>query len=306
MTTSEALGEILHNCLGQWLHNIAAAKDGRDVEGVHQLRIAARRCRSALSLFTEAIGRDARVAWNDRLKAVITTTGRARELDVFLTETLPEVARHQTGEDEAALAALARCAEIERAAGYTEVRALLDSRAHADLVLDLAIWVALERWREDASEDGRQILESPIIDLARRLLEKRHKRVRKLGRHFTRLSDAERHQVRLALKKLRYGVEFLGGLFPGRAAKRYGKAASALQDVLGQLNDRAETHVLLAGLGSGVADQSIAERLDVQRGIGFMLGAQAGGLTAQRAAAEQAWEAFMAQPLFWHSSGDGT
>lgn len=304
MTASEALGAILRNCLGQWLQNIAAAKDGRDIEGVHQLRIAARRCRSALSLFTEAIGRDARVAWNDRLKAVITATGRARELDVFLTETLPAVARDQTGEDQAALAALARCAEVERAGGYTEVRALLESRAHADLVLDLAIWVGLGRWLESASEDGRQILASPIIELARRLLEKRHKRVRKLGRHFARLSDAERHQVRLALKKLRYGVEFLGGLFPGKAAKRYGKAAGALQDVLGQLNDQAETHVLLAGLGRGVADQPIAERLDVQRGIGFMLGCQAGGLTAQRAAAEQAWQAFMEQPLFWHASGD--
>ena len=110
--------------------------------------------------------------------------------------------------------------------------------------------------------------------------------------------------MRLALKKLRYGVEFLGGLFPAKAARRYGKAAAALQDVLGQLNDQAETHVLLAGLGRGVPARPIGERLDVQRGIGFMLGWQARSLTAQRAAAERAWETFMAQPLFWHSSGD--
>ena len=38
MTVSDALGAILRNCLGQWLRNIAAARDGRDIEGVHQLR----------------------------------------------------------------------------------------------------------------------------------------------------------------------------------------------------------------------------------------------------------------------------
>ena len=304
MTVSDALGAILRNCLGQWLRNVAAARDGRDIEGVHQLRIAARRCRSALSLFTDAIGRDARVAWNERLKAVIAATGRARELDVFLAETLPEVAHDQASEDMTALAALARRAEIERRDAYGEVRAFLGERVHADLVLDLASWVALDRWQEEASPDRGQILESPIVDLARRLLEKRHKQVRKLGRHFGRLSDAERHEVRLALKKLRYGVEFLGGLFPAKAAKRYGKAAAGLQDVLGQLNDQVETHVLLAGLGRGVPARPIGERLDVQRGIGFMLGWQARSMTAQRAAAERAWETFMAQPLFWHPSGD--
>jgi CHAD domain-containing protein len=52
---------------------------------------------------------------------------------------------------------------------------------------------------------GRR-LARPVVELARRLLEKRH-------------------QVRLALKRLRYGVEFLGGLFPGKAAKRYATAA---------------------------------------------------------------------------------
>jgi len=116
MTVGEALGEILHNCLAQWLANIAAAKDGRDVEGVHQLRIAVRRCRSALSLFTEAIGRDERAAWNDRLKSVIGATGPARQLDVLLAETLPAVAGGQADEDVAALQALARRAEAGRAA----------------------------------------------------------------------------------------------------------------------------------------------------------------------------------------------
>lgn len=304
MTVEEALGDILHNCLAQWLANIAAAKDGRDIEGVHQLRIAVRRCRSALSLFTEAIGRDERVAWNERLKSVIGATGPARQLDVFLAETLPAVAGGQADEDVVGLQALARRAEAGRAAAYDQVREILDGRAHADLVLDVASWTALGGWQERASAGGRLLLSSPVVELARQLLEKRHKRVTKLGRHFARLSDAERHQVRLALKKLRYGVEFLGGLFPEKAAKRYAQAASSLQDVLGLLNDQAETRVLLEQLAAGAPATPVNERLTLERGRGFMLASQAQRLTDQRAAAEAAWEAFKDQKLFWRESGD--
>jgi inorganic triphosphatase YgiF len=304
MTVGEALGEILHNCLAQWLANIAAAGDGRDIEGVHQLRIAVRRSRSALSLFTAAIGRDQRLAWNDRLKAVIAATGDARQLDVFLAETVPAVADGLAAEDEAALEALSRRTEAARALAYEEVRAFLDGRDHADLVLDFASWMALDGWHEAASAEARAWLVRPVVELARRLLEKRHRRVRKLGRHFARLSDAERHEVRLALKKLRYGVEFLGGLFPGKAAKRYAKAASALQDVLGRLNDQAETRALLRRLADGAPAGPAGARLALARGHGFVLGWQAQGLTGQRAAATAAWDRFMAQPLFWHHSGD--
>jgi len=148
------------------------------------------------------------------------------------------------------------------------------------------------------------LLSSPVVELARQLLEKRHKRVTKLGRHFARLSDADRHQVRLALKKLRYGVEFMGGLLPEKAAKRYAKAASSLRDVLGLLNDQAETRVLLERLVAGASATPIDERLTLGRGLGFTLGWQAQRLTDQRAAGEAAWEAFKGQKLFWRESGD--
>jgi CHAD domain-containing protein len=304
MTVGETLGKILHNCLGQWLANSAAAEDGRDIEGVHQLRIAVRRSRSALSMFTEAIGRDERLAWNDRLKDVIAATSSARQLDVLVSETVPAVASGRADEDMVALEALTRRVEKERGLANAQVRAFLQGRTHADLVLDFASWIGLDQWHDAASPDGRCLLASPVVELARTLLEKRHKRVRKLGRHFAGLSDAERHKVRLALKKLRYGVEFLGALFPGKAAKRYSRAASSLQDVLGQLNDQAETRNLLGQLANGAPARPANERLALERGVGFMLGWQAQNLTDQRAAAEAAWKSFMDQPPFWRESGD--
>jgi CHAD domain-containing protein len=46
---------IFESCFDQWLANQAAALDGRDPEGVHQMRVGLRRLRSALSIFKKLI-----------------------------------------------------------------------------------------------------------------------------------------------------------------------------------------------------------------------------------------------------------
>ena len=304
MTTGEALGVILDNCLGQWLRNIPAAADGRDIEGVHQLRIAIRRSRSALSILAAALDPAARRAWNQRLKSVITATGPARQGDVFLTQLLPAITATAPAAASPALAALAARLEAERRTAYDAVRHFLAGREHADLLLDFARWVALEGWQDEAVATVQAVLDRPVVELGRVLLDKRHKRVKKLGKGFAELSDTERHEVRLALKKLRYGIEFLGDLFPKKAAKRYAKAAAALQDELGLLNDQAEALVLLEGVASRAPVKPAAERLRLERGIGFVLGWQAEALSLRRDAATAAWETFIAQRPFWHDEDD--
>ena len=55
------------------------------------------------------------------------------------------------------------------------------------------------------------------------------------------LDGEARHALRIRIKKLRYGVEFLATLFPGVPARKSRKAMlellEGLQDVLGKLND---------------------------------------------------------------------
>lgn len=307
-SVGEALAAVLVNCLGHWLENVAVAEDGRDSAGLHQLRIAVRRTRSALSLFADAIGGEQQEAWNERLRAVLALTSRARELDVFLDETLValegvDLEGAMTGIDATAAAAVRARALAARADAYAALRGYLGSREHADLVLDLADWLAFEGWRDGASAAGCELLDGPLMALAGPLLRQRHKRVRKLGRDFARLDDDARHEVRLALKKLRYGVDFLGGLFPAKAAKRYAKAAAALQDALGRLNDRAECQKLLLELRSAAdSDTACQHRLDLERGIGFIIGWQVQAMAAERRAAEKAWRAFVAQKPFWQAA----
>ena len=76
--------------------------------------------------------------------------------------------------------------------------------------------------------------------------------MKRRGRHLAALDPEERHRVRIAAKKLRYGAEFFAALYPGKKAgkrhKAFVSALSDLQDHLGALNDLATAHHVMADL----------------------------------------------------------
>lgn len=72
------------------------------------------------------------------------------------------------------------------------------------------------------------------------MLAKRHGRLHKRGKKLASLDDAERHEVRIAAKKLRYAAEFFAPLFDEAGAQTYLSALEVLQDALA-LNDIAVT-----------------------------------------------------------------
>ena len=51
--------------------------------------------------------------------------------------------------------------------------------------------------------------------------------------------DAVWHRLRIALKRLRYGLEFFAPLLPRRRLRRYLDGLTAIQDLLGKFNDQA-------------------------------------------------------------------
>ncbi|MBL7406484.1 CHAD domain-containing protein, partial [Escherichia coli] len=74
----------------------AFLEGGRPPEALHQIRVALRRLRSALSLFGPMLETDPRAAaFNDEIKRVTEPFGHARNLDVFLSDTLPDIAEQR-------------------------------------------------------------------------------------------------------------------------------------------------------------------------------------------------------------------
>jgi triphosphatase len=248
-TAAEAFRAIAHACLRHMRLNEAILLERRDAGALHQMRVAIRRLRSAFSLFGDLVEDAMGERLQAELKRMTEPLGRARNLDVFLATTLP--AERERHPDEVGLLGLERQLEAARTSAYAEVEALIGSEAWRALALDLIGWINAGPWLRDASGDRPVRRDEPARDFADRELDRRRRQVKKRGRRLDRLSPEERHRVRIAAKKLRYGAEFFAGLYPGRKAGRrhaaFVKALSGLQDQLGALNDIATAHDVVRG-----------------------------------------------------------
>jgi len=209
-SVDDAIGVVFAACLRHWTANEAAALSGLDPEGVHEIRVALRRMRAALSDLQEIIP-VGQISWLRReTKWLITSLAGARDWDVFLSELLAPVEAARRGDT--GLAELRMAAEAEKQMGYAEARRAIGSPRYAELVARMRGWLSEKRWRQ-GSNGRKKSLDGSAAKLAGRLLAKRHKAVLKLGRDFEQLSPQERHRLRIALKKLRYTAEFFRSLY---------------------------------------------------------------------------------------------
>jgi len=288
LPVDDLIAWIMGDCLAHFTENVAAAADGRDVEGVHQARVALRRLRSAFAQLRDFLMGPAVDQLKQDARTLAAALGPARDLDVFLTETLPPLAGVT---ERPALAALARRAESARAEAYAGVRAVLGGPEAARFALRLGYWIADRTWRLDVRP---ALLAGPVETTARSVLTRRFRKLRHIGRDFETMTTAQRHEVRIELKKLRYAVDFFGGLFPGRARDRFSKRLKAMQDDLGFLQDAAVTGHLLDRLDDGAGDPAFAE------GRGLVEGWLAHRLAAANEGVVADWRALAKAAPFWH------
>ena len=116
MSVADGFQAIARSCLAHLLANEALFLETRDPEAVHQMRVALRRLRAALSLFRDVVADDETAAIKAGLRELAAVLGEARDLDVFIRKTIaPARAR---APDDAALAALARSYAERREAAY--------------------------------------------------------------------------------------------------------------------------------------------------------------------------------------------
>ncbi|NPU10412.1 CYTH and CHAD domain-containing protein [Bradyrhizobium sp. 83002] len=257
LSLDEAFAIVLRGSLHHLLQAMPAAEDGRDAEGVHQLRVALRRLRAALHIM-RPLGSSATL---DGLEAdarwLAQSLSAARDLDVFLTQTLPEIA--DSCATVAGFGTLRELAERQRDLAYRKLRIALADRRCAVFVLGLGAWIATRGWRNDVSPDELARLAGPAVDFAGHILSERHQKVLKRGRRFKKLPAERRHRLRLALKKLRYSIDFLLPLY-GRSkpARKYARSLAGLQEQLGHYNDMAVTAGVIDTLGTTSTDAAMA------------------------------------------------
>lgn len=224
-----ALAKVVRAASVHVTGNLAPVLEAGDPEGIHQLRVSLRRLRSALLFLKPHLGSRAE-ALNREARRALKRLGPARDLDVFLLETLPAVI--DANPEASSLPRLRDAARERRDAAHASARKLILGRRFNRFVLDLL---------QVAHSGGLVVRDADesLPAVARCRLNKRYRSLMKAGKGFERLGEPERHRVRIALKKLRYACDYSQGLFPGPAVGSCLRHLSSLQDDLGRLNDAA-------------------------------------------------------------------
>ncbi|MBM3491904.1 MAG: CHAD domain-containing protein [Alphaproteobacteria bacterium] len=253
MSAEQGFAAIVENCLEHALANEAVLLAGTDIEGVHQMRVALRRLRSAITAFRAQVDGAATRAVEQELRWIAGVLGPARNADVFEAGVLPPVGA-AIGEDARFAWFAGEARELRQRHGRAAIEAVGSAR-YSQGMLRLGAWLAGRQWRDGATHKQLAALERPVPLLAAALLRVRFKKVRKLGNRLAALDEAALHQLRIRVKRLRYCAEFFRALFPDGAPKAFAEDAAALQDSLGYLNDKAAARSLVAELRPRAAAQ---------------------------------------------------
>jgi inorganic triphosphatase YgiF len=225
----EAARRIAAACLKHAQANESGVLGAADIEFVHQHRVALRRLRSALRLFRGALQAGEDAAFAGDLRWAAGTLGRCRDWDVFVTETLPSLLAAY-GDAHATRAILARARVHQREAR----RAARDSLASPRYGLAM---IRLARWVSAPADPPEGV--GDLKEFASRRLRKGAKPVAAGSAAFASLDAAGRHRLRIAVKRQRYAVEFLGSLFRAQTVRRHVRSLTRVQDALGLANDCA-------------------------------------------------------------------
>ena len=255
-TAGGAFQSIARGCLRALIANEKAVLS-RDAEALHRMRIALRRLRAAISVFSGIVGDRESARIRSELRWIGVELGSARDLDVFMAEVVRPL-REKHGHDRK-MSRFCRNFEHRRALAYGQVAASLQSERFRHLELELTRWIEAGPWVTNRTGSAPRRRDRPVAQHAAEALARRRKKLRRTGRRLAKLSRRDRHRLRIRAKKLRYAVEFFSGLFPGRnRAKRCRETLSALQglqDSLGALNDLARREILcshgIQGTGPG-------------------------------------------------------
>jgi CHAD domain-containing protein len=217
-----------------------------DGEGVHQARVASRRLREFLPLVSVGADQALRVRrLRRKVRRLTRALGVVRELDVSLLA-LGEIAQREP-RHAGIIARVSAALATEHAAAFVSMRQTFE-----DADLDALLKQVREVAASSASPDGRRLAAGVLASR----LDDRVQRVRQtVDAAGTVYAPDRLHQVRIALKKLRYALELATSLGRFRLAGTL-RRLKQLQDVLGTQHDLA---VLAGRVRDGGPDAADAE-----------------------------------------------
>jgi triphosphatase len=217
---------ILRRQLTELIRREPGTRLGDDEEELHDMRVAARRMRAALSLFSTFLSPEFE-AMREELRWVAAALGEVRDLDVQLGEISDWAARVDEA-DRGALSGLLDELRRRRLGARERMLTVLDSERYDRFIADFAALL---------SNDGDAPASGPVLSIAPDLVLRRQA---KFGKKADRIepdsANEAFHAVRIDAKRLRYALEFFSSLY-GEGVADYIRQVVMVQDLIGKHQD---------------------------------------------------------------------
>lgn len=232
------------------------ARAGKDIEKVHEMRVATRRMRAAFQIFGPAYKKKGIKPLRAGLKETGQALGLARDLDVFVEnlqqyqQTLPE------GEQGSFQASLELWAKKRRKA-QKQMVAYLDSKGYSQFKQALKKFVETEKQGIKALPEETSA-PYQLRHLAASLIYEAYEQVRAYETVLEGAPVETLHRLRISFKRFRYLLEFLQEVL-GEEAQRVIKEVKTMQDHLGKLQDAEVANTMLKDFVGEVENGSQAE-----------------------------------------------
>lgn len=275
--------QVIEERLEKMLSHIEGVRLAEDIEAVHDMRVASRRLRAALSIFASAFPAQEFSRFEREVKLVTRVLGSARDLDVMI-ETLQALDMLLPEHQRAGMEAFIADKVAERAALQKDVQNALDHLEKCDLRARFTEMKAKMREAQDSGKTPVEAEEPAEIaqDRSAAASEKGRKgaamaqtlmpgihpdnsitenaaviipwRIQELLEWEKYISDPARvyelHQMRIAAKRLRYTLEIFAPFY-GRDFAQAIDRIKGFQEQLGSIHD---ADVLVPQLGRNLKE----------------------------------------------------
>jgi CHAD domain-containing protein len=273
LTAAEATHRIFLHLLGTLEANVAGTRADLDSEFLHDLRVAVRRTRSALSQIKRVLPEERVARFREGFNWLGQVTGPKRDLDVFLLQ-FPDYLTDVPADLRA---------DLEPFRGFLLEESAKERAALARRLASPHFHALVKEWRafleappdldaaENAARPVKAVADARIWRLFRRIIE--------AGRAMGESPAPEQlHELRKDCKKLRYLMEFFASLYAPEALDPLIRALKDLLDILGEHQDLAVQAQHLEGFAERMAAEGRAPARTL-----LALGALVGRLMERRA-----------------------
>lgn len=286
-----AVRKILTHQAARYRMYLPGVRDDIDTEFVHQARVATRRMRSALRLFSGALPEKTAGAFAGELKWLGSVFGEMRDLDVFLLNL--EGYRKQLGRFPKKQRRILRdWIEKHRRAPLERLVEAIDSRRATRFLERLDRTLARPVPRRPRAPLARQT----VGEAAPGIILSHYDAVAARGRAVAEKPSPKRyHRLRIEAKKLRYACEFVSPAYDDRLDEFIALVVE-VQDCLGELQDTVFTRKFVSRILEDWKGKVVDPELVFI--LGEIVQLQVAVAAERRAAFPAIWERFAAPERF--------